>query len=968
MAPDDGSIESGEGAPGTIRLVAPQLEIVWPDGRQETVTLLREVTRIGRLSGENDVVAPAELNSVSRRHLDLRRQGEQIVLVDLGTVNGVDVNGERVSESRALADEDIVTFGSAESGQLVRAVYRAGSLGLFGKPAVGETRPVSPVTGETPAGPHLRVRTSNGETWFWALAAERTVVGRDPGTDLVVPRGLGYVSGRHCEIRRALGGETTVVDLHSTNGTWLNGQRLAPGEPARLSDGAVLRIGDETLGASLGLYFADPTTREPALGGLAATQILGPQLVAQRRMLIGRASDCDLVLSGPQVSRRHAAIEPSGAAYRLLDLGSANGTFLNDARISQGELHDGDRIQIQEHVLVFRDGQVTPYDSQGARLDVIGLSQEIAGRGGKRRLLDDINLTVLPREFVAVVGGSGAGKSTLMNALIGLWPGKGEVLLNGRDLYRDRSLRDQFGYVPQADILHLSLSVEKALDYAARLRLPSDVTRAERKERITRALETVGMNSEVLRRTRVSRLSGGQRKRVSIAAELLADPRLFFLDEATSGLDPGLEKKMMHTLRRMADEGRTVFLITHATANIVQADHVAFLADGRLVYFGPPKEALAFFGVEDFADIYERIDNRGEEWQRVFAAEKPEHHQRYIVDRQATRPAPPGRAGRGARRGIGFLRQLSVLTRRTLSVLTSDLLTLALLLLLFPLTATLQLVISTPDILTGDLAILADPVAAALTRLTSYVPLPGVNTFVFVMGLEAVLVGMYVPSNELIRERAIYLRERMVNLKIPPYLLSKVTVFLLFAAIQTALYLLVLSLGVHFPARGQLLPFVPEMFITLFLTLAAGIGIGLLVSAIGRSSDMAIYLLVILMFFEFFFAGTVFDLRGNPAEPLSYTTATRWSLTAIGVSIDMPRLAESTILCSDLPDNPLTPADDPRTVCENYPEARDDLMLPYQDDRLVQSWAVLAGMTIVTVLATGILIRRLDRAAARGSG
>ena len=115
------------------------------------------------------------------------------------------------------------------------------------------------------------------------------------------------------------------------------------------------------------------------------------------------------------------------------------------------------------------------------------------------------------------------------------------------------------------------------------------------------------------------------------------------------------------------------------------------------------------------------------------------------------------------------------------------------------------------------------------------------------------------------------------------------------------------------------------------------------------------------MFFQVFFAGTVFDLRGNPAEPLSYFTTTRWSLTALGVSVDMPRLAESTVLCGEVPATPLGPA---KTVCEHYPEARDDLMLPYDDENLVRSWAVLVGTILLTVTVTGIVIRRLDRAGA----
>jgi ABC-type multidrug transport system ATPase subunit len=592
------------------------------------------------------------------------------------------------------------------------------------------------------------------------------------------------------------------------------------------------------------------------------------------------------------------------------------------------------------------------------RLDAMGLSKDVRGRGGKIRILDDVNLSILPREFIGLVGGSGAGKTTLLNALIGVRPAKGQVKLNGHDFYKEyEQFRSQLGYVPQDDILHTTLTVEKALDYAARLRLPASLTKDERKQRISAVLDTVSMNTETIRKTRVGQLSGGQRKRVSIAAELLADPKLIYLDEATSGLDPGLEKKMMYTLRRMADEGRTVVLITHATNNIVQTDHVAFLSQGRLIYFGPSQEALDFFEVQDFADIYEKIEGNGEQWRQQYQGAKSEDYKKYVLDRQATAQVQPKRELSKAHFGLGDLfRQFIVLTQRSFRVLFSDPITLFLMLLLLPLTGTLQLVIGSRDILTGNLSILADPVAAAKDLLASYTPFPHTNTFVFVMGLEAVLTGLFVPSNDLVKERSIYIRERMVNLKVLPYLMSKAFIYSIFVVVQVILYLLILSLGVDFPAHGMYFPGMFELFITLFFTMMAGISFGFIISAVSRSTEMAIYLLTMLLFFQFFFAGTVFDLRGNRFEPLSYLSTTRWSLTALGVTIDMPKIVESTILCSDVPLNPLDPNSGTKTVCTNYSDAKKDLMLNYDKDMLIESWGVLAGMTILFLTVTGALL------------
>jgi len=238
------------------------------------------------------------------------------------------------------------------------------------------------------------------------------------------------------------------------------------------------------------------------------------------------------------------------------------------------------------------------------------------------------------------------------------------------------------------------------------------------------------------------------------------------------------------------------------------------------------------------------------------------------------------------------------------------------------------------------------------------VPYGKTNTFVFVMGLEAVLTGLFVPSNDFVKERSIYLRERMVNLKVFPYLMSKAFIYSVFVIVQVVLYLIILSLGVDFPRQGLYLPGVLEIFLTLFFTMIAGITFGFIISAVSRSTEMAIYLLTMLLFFQFFFAGAVFDLRGNAFEPMSYFSTTRWSLTALGVTIDMPKLVESTILCSNVPSNPLDPNSAKKTVCENYKDATKDLLISYDKDLLLKSWMVLIGMSALFLMTTGILLAR----------
>lgn len=944
----------------TLFLKRTQLNVTWPNGDKEVVPILGEVLAIGR-DASCDFSVPEDFSSISRRHLEIRKDGGTYSLVDLASVNGVFVNGEKVVEG-VLHDGDIISFGLADMDQQVTAAFQLGNEGIFQFSASARLTNVQPtmfLPSAPESGPYLQIRWPNGQVFYFPVAEDGLLVGRSESVDLQIPANYGFVSAAHFKIQKS-GNQFEVLDLNSTNGTYLNNRSLKPNMPALLTSNAVVRLGDERFGVSFGFTFINPMEKEVAEGGFVAS---APSMILdldRDEITIGRLEESDIRLDAPDVSRRHAKIRVDGDRFFIQDLGSRNGTYVNNQLISQVELKEDDLIRIGNYLLTFQEGEVTPYQSSGMRIDVENLSFDYHHREGDRRVVYDVSFSVLPREFVAIVGGSGAGKTTLLNALIGVRPGIGSVQLNGHNFYEDyESFRSQLGYVPQNDILHTSLTVEKALEYTAKLRLPPSVGKEERDRRIAAVLETVSMNTAIIRGNRISDLSGGQRKRVSIAAELLADPKLIYLDEATSGLDPGLEKKMMHTLRKMADEGRTIMLITHATDNIVQTDHVAFISQGRLVYFGPSQEALEFFEVEEFADIYEKIQGRGETWREVYEEKNPDLFKQYVQTRLENAKALPQFELPKIRFTPGdFLRQMWILTQRSFKVLTSAPVTLILMLLLLPLTGTLQLIIGSNDILTGNLAILADPVGAAETMKEAYIPFAGMNTFIFVMGLEAVLTGLFVPSNDFVKERSVFLRERMVNLRVLPYLFSKVLVYSLFVVIQVTLYLLILSLGIKLPEQGLYFPGTVELFITLFLTMMAGITFGFIISAISKSTEMAIYILTFMLFFQFFFSGTVFDLRENAFEPMSYMTTTRWSLTALGITVDLPEIVESTILCSEVPVNPMDPAGETETVCANFPEATDALMLDYSDAMLVNSWGMLVGMSVLFILITGVILNR----------
>ncbi|MFY8215559.1 MAG: ATP-binding cassette domain-containing protein, partial [Chthoniobacterales bacterium] len=332
-----------------------------------------------------------------------------------------------------------------------------------------------------------------------------------------------------------------------------------------------------------------------------------PVLTLQHGTVIGRAADADFTLDDPSISRRHLEVETLSPGWKVTDLGSRSGTYLNGRLILSARLTWGDILQLGDVFLRFDGIRLEPVKAGGgASLSAI----DIRKAAGETVILDSVSVTIQPGEFVGVIGPSGAGKSSLLDALCGLRPAdSGEVLIDAHDLYaHPEILRDQFGYVPQDDIVPLELTVRAGLDFSARLRLPCGVPAAERLHLVEVTLARLGLENRA--DTRVGKLSGGQRKRVSVAAELLMRPRLLFLDEPTSGLDPAAEFTLMEQLRGLAANGCTVVCTTHVLENAHLMDRMIILAAGRLVYDGAPSEACAHFGVGRLTDVYLAVQDQ----------------------------------------------------------------------------------------------------------------------------------------------------------------------------------------------------------------------------------------------------------------------------------------------------------------------------------------------------------------------
>ncbi|NJL34596.1 MAG: FHA domain-containing protein [Chloroflexaceae bacterium] len=368
------------------------------------------------------------------------------------------------------------------------------------------------------------------------LDAAVLTVGRAMDNGLVLRSRV--VSAYHARIEPAGSGHI-ITDMGSTNGLLYHGQPLHG--PYTLYDGDVVRIGDMASGSFVSLTYRN-------VQAIRAQHRQHYPLDAPT-ITIGRGADCTIRLDSLQLSRHHARIEQLYDGQHVLhDTGSANSTFVNGLRVSKQRLHAGDVIQVGPFRLTYNGDRLS--QSTGDGLLVLA-ADEVGYQAGEHTILHPLSLIAEPGELVAVVGGSGAGKSTLLRLLTGeLVPTDGRVLCNG---IAQAPAPGTAGYVPQHPLLHTTLPVAEALTYTARLRLPNDTPPGEIAQRIAAVLAEVGLSDQ--HQQIIGQLSGGQRKRVDIAAELLAQPALLVLDEPTSGLDPGLEKQMMYLLRRIADSG-----------------------------------------------------------------------------------------------------------------------------------------------------------------------------------------------------------------------------------------------------------------------------------------------------------------------------------------------------------------------------------------------------------------------------
>jgi ABC-type multidrug transport system ATPase subunit len=501
---------------------------------------------------------------------------------------------------------------------------------------------------------------------------------------------------------------------------------------------------------------------------------------------------------------------------------------------------------------------------QGICIEVDSLRKRL---DGDRFVLDGVSLRFAPGELVAIVGGSGAGKTTLLEAIAGIRPAdEGSVRFDGVDTYAEPGrFRGAMGYVPQDDIIHVELPVERTLHYAARLRMPPSQGEAGADEAVRRTLSVLDLTERA--DVRVGSLSGGQRKRASIAVELLTDPRVFFLDEPTSGLDPATSAQLLELLRRLSDEGRTVVLTTHSVQDLASCDRVVFLAPGgRLAYAGSLPAALAHFGVGDPIEIYTLLATDGASNEssarsnggaQELASDPP--RELSVDSAEVEKPETPG-----------AVRQWTVLTRRTFETMVRNRLTLAILL-------------GSPALVVAMFAILFKPGAFDFAH-----PSPSATVMIiFWITFGGFFFGLTYGLLQICTELPVLRRERFVGLNLGAYLMSKVAVLLPFLLLVVVLMLAVLRLLDRLPSAG--FGTYASLGVTLALNAAAALALGLLTSAAVSTPAQATLALPMLCFPAVLFSGAILpvNVMAGAGRVFSALMSDRWAFEAVGNALDL---------------------------------------------------------------------------------
>lgn len=697
---------------------------------------------------------------------------------------------------------------------------------------------------------------------------DRIYFGRNEAqNDIVIP--IGTVSGSHGKIK-IQNGDIYVADLESSNGTYFfDGTQYVRMKPnkyyKKTRSDWIFRIDSQKKNSdhSAVVIFTNSETRGswqcmPLDEGLST---------------IGRASDNTIVMKPPNFSRHHAGIYRRENHYMLVDYNSMNGVYVNGVRIhGQQKIHEKDMIQIAGSLFLLNNGKLMYQTTiSGVSLTLENICKTVGHGSSRKRILNNVSCEIGNNEFVAIIGGSGAGKTTVMNAMSGFDSDiSGRVYCNGIDLRRNfNTLKNMIGFVPQQDIIYENLTLQRMLYYTAKMKMPSDTSKAEIRARIHKVLEMVDLVQHA--KTYIRKLSGGQKKRASIAVEMLADPGLFFLDEPTSGLDPDTEQSLMHTLAKLSkSEGKTIIMVTHTIQSIDLCDKVIFMGPGgKICYCGPPSEITNYFGKKSLVEVYNELAGNVDNWNGYFL-------QNYYMEKQKMQPSAEASTQNSAagmeKKGkqVSSFKQCLVLIARYFELIWNDKQRLLLLFIQPIAIAFLLAVVAVDD---------------------TFITYEDTRSIMFALSCSGIWIGLFNTIQEVCKERPILKREYMGNLRLWGYIVSKYVVqgviCFLQATLLVAIFLRLMKhsaeAGLYFAKPGM------EIWITMILTIFASASMGLIVSSLMKNGDRAMAVAPFVLIIQLLFSGVLFTLDGM-AEHVSKITVSRWAMECLGNITNLNKL------------------------------------------------------------------------------
>lgn len=634
-------------------------------------------------------------------------------------------------------------------------------------------------------------------------------------------------------------GQLKLKDTGSANGTFINSKKVESNVWIPLSNGDKIKI------VSFEFTVLDPNASvktETKQQKTSNKSTLYAQLLERGTLHIGRSPENQLLLNDPTVSRKHARLSYENNCFYIEDIGSVNKTYVNGLEIrSKTQVKETDNITISFFRINLQEG-VTDLREAGVSISAIGIQKKYPnGKIGLQTLTVDIEKST----FVALMGPSGCGKSTLLKCLNGDNPAtSGEVLIHGLSLVKNFHLvKKKIGYVPQDDIIHRELSVYRTLYLAAKLRLPDDTTDSEINTRINKVIKNLKLDQDThndIRKSKVGSLSGGQRKRVSIAVELLTEPTILFLDEPTSPLDPETIESFLQSLRELAKNGTTIIMVTHKPEDLNYVDQVIFLGvQGHIVYKGKAQKLTEHFSAQNIVEVYAQMSNLDKVKTKY---QKP----------SGQSLAPPPKSDLKREKPDSLLLQLYWLTNRYFKIKLND-------------RENLMLLLAQPIII------------ASLVCLVFKQFQLGV---LFLVAISAIWFGVSNAAKEIVGELSVYKRERMFNLNLHTYVFSKWLVLSLVALIQTLIFTAIIY--VNFKAQTQegfeeiyLRGFV-ESWGFMFLVSASATLTGLFLSSWFSTTEKVMTVVPIALMPQIMLAGVMTKIDKLPIELVSFFTLGRW--------------------------------------------------------------------------------------------